>query len=214
VIPHRRLVLLRHGRTAWNAEQRAQGHSDVPLDDTGHAQAAAAAPVLAALRPVFLRSSDLGRARQTAAYVSEATGLDVLIDPRLREYDLGERTGMTMPEYADAFPDEYAAYRSGRYEVVPGGESTAQVVDRFGTAVREAFAELEPGQCGVVVAHGAALKVSLVEVLGWPEDLAATLQGMDNCGWAVLDDSGPERALRLVAYNRTAPDFTSGSGVG
>lgn len=202
--PHRTLVLLRHGRTAWNAEQRAQGHSDVPLDETGHAQAAAVAPLIAALSPVLLWSSDLARARQTASYLSEATGLEPVTDPRLREYDLGERTGMTMPEYADAFPDEYAAFRRGSYDVVPGGESTAQVVERLTAAVREALAVLVPGQCGVVVAHGAALKVALVELLGWPATSAMSLQALDNCGWASLDDSGPEQTLRLTSYNRRA----------
>lgn len=202
--PHRTLVLLRHGRTAWNAEQRAQGHSDVPLDETGHAQAAVVAPLIAALSPVLLWSSDLARARQTASYLEQAAGLEARTDPRLREYALGERTGMTMPEYADAFPDEYAAFRRGIYDVVPGGESTAQVVDRFGAALREALATLEPGQCGVVVAHGAALKVSLVELLGWPATSATSLQALDNCGWASVDDGGPEGGLRLTSYNRRA----------
>ena len=53
---HRRLVLLRHGQTAWNAEGRAQGHLDIGLDDLGRAQAAAVAPAVAALRPDVLWS--------------------------------------------------------------------------------------------------------------------------------------------------------------
>ena len=72
--PHRRLVLLRHGRTAWNAERRAQGHSDVPLDDTGQAQAFAVAPYVAAMRPVLLWTSDLARAAETAACIGVAAG--------------------------------------------------------------------------------------------------------------------------------------------
>jgi len=222
----RRLVLLRHGRTAWNDERRAQGHTDVPLDDVGHAQAAAAAPVIAALGPVAVWTSDLARARQTAAYVEKATGRTAVADPRLREYDLGERTGMTMPEYAASFPDEYAAFRRGRYEVVPGGESTAAVTARVAAVLREALAALGAGECGVVVSHGGALKVSLVDLLGWPGELVATVRGLDNCGWAMLEDTGAGRALRLAAYNRVANfetvaerppqsrDFVSADGVG
>jgi len=93
-----RLVLVRHGQTAWNLEGRAQGHSDVPLDDVGLAQAAAAAPYVAALRPSALWSSDLARARQTASFVEAATGLAATPDPRLREYDVGIRSGLTLPE--------------------------------------------------------------------------------------------------------------------
>ena len=221
----KRLVLLRHGRTAWNQERRAQGHTDVPLDEVGRAQAAAAAPAVAALRPVALWSSDLARARETAAYVEAAGGQTAVVDPRLREYDLGERTGLTMPEYAASFPDEYAAFRQGRYEVVPGGESTATVTARVTAVLREALAALAPGECGVVVSHGGALKVPLVEVLGWPSGLAATVRGLDNCGWAELEDTGAGGALRLAVYNRVAglepvaarprpKDFAPPEGVG
>ena len=67
----RRLVLLRHGQTAWNAARRVQGQLDAELDDTGHRQAAAVASVLAALAPAALWSSDSVRARETAAYVAQ-----------------------------------------------------------------------------------------------------------------------------------------------
>jgi broad specificity phosphatase PhoE len=213
----RTLLLLRHGRTAWNAQVRAQGHADVSLDDLGRVQAAAAAPTLAARRPRLLWSSDLARARETAAYVAAATGLVVHHDARLREYDLGERTGLTMAEYAATFPDEHAAFRAGRYEVVPGGESTDQVVARVTEAVCEALAALEPGECAVVVGHGAALKVSVLGLLGWPQDAAGGLQALDNAGWAEVTDSGVDGRLRLTAWNRTAggvPDFATREGVG
>lgn len=206
-------MLLRHGRTAWNHAQRAQGHADISLDDVGHAQAAAVVPAMAALDPVLLWTSDLARASETAAYLERATGLSATRDPRLREYDVGERTGLTMPEYAAAFPDEYAAHRGGRYDVAPGAESTSAVVDRFTGALGEVLAAMTLGECGIVVAHGAALKVSLTALLGWPEEAAQTLRGMDNCGWAIVEDSGPGGALRLSAYNRTA-DFASPEGVG
>jgi broad specificity phosphatase PhoE len=214
--PHRRLVLVRHGRTAWNLDQRAQGHTDVPLDEVGAAQAAAAAPALAAMAPVAVWSSDLTRAATTARPVAEARGLSLRRDPRLREFDLGARTGMTMPEYAEAFPDEYAAFRAGRYEVVPGGETTEQVVDRVTTALDECLATLAPGECAVVVSHGAALKVSLLEMLGWPATTASGLQALDNCHWGVLEDSGPEGRLRLTAYNVGVPDpdFASSGATG
>ncbi|MGZ8745342.1 MAG: histidine phosphatase family protein [Nocardioides sp.] len=214
---HRRLVLLRHGQTAWNAERRAQGHSDVEIDASGHAQAAAVAPYIAAMHPALLWTSDLARARQTAEYVAAATRLEARSDARLREFHLGARTGMTMEEYAAAHPEEYRAFRAGRYDVVPAGETTPRVVTRVVAAAREALAELGPGQCGVLVSHGGALKVSILALLGWPDGAAATLQGLDNCGWAELHDSGERGRLRLAAYNRVvpgAPDFATDEGVG
>ncbi|HEY0952392.1 histidine phosphatase family protein, partial [Nocardioides sp.] len=98
----RRLVLLRHGRTAWNHVLRVQGHTDVGLDDAGHEQAAGVASEVAAMRPSLLWTSDLARAQQTAAPVAAATGLAAVPDARLREFSLGEREGLTHEEYAAA----------------------------------------------------------------------------------------------------------------
>ncbi len=213
----RRLILLRHGQTAWNAEGRAQGHSDVELDETGHRQAAHVAPALAAVAPTFVWSSDLARSRQTGEYVAKEAGLDLRLDERLRECHLGERTGLTMAEYAAAHPEEYRAFRAGRYDVVPGGETTPQVVARVSSCLADALTATESGECGVLVGHGGALKVALVAVLGWPEEAAAGLHALVNCGWAEVSDSGIDGRLRLSAYNRTAPpspDFASPTGVG
>ncbi len=211
--PARRLVLLRHGRTAWNHEARAQGQSDVPLDEVGHAQAASVATELAALRPATLWTSDLARARDTAGYLERATGLTARVDARLREYDLGPRTGQTLVEYVTQHPEHASAIRLGRYDAIPGTESTRAVVDRVRAAVDEAFSGLAPGECAIVVSHGAALKVALVDLLDWPASLTGTVRGLDNCGWIVLDDSGEEGRLRLMAYNRTT-DFATHEGVG
>ena len=112
ILEPRRLVLLRHGRTALELIGRAQGHTDVTLDDTGREQAAAAAQYLAGYGAVALWSSDLARAGvRTATYVEKATGLAAVTDPRLREFDVGERAGLTVAEFAEKFPE---APRPGR----------------------------------------------------------------------------------------------------
>jgi probable phosphoglycerate mutase len=213
----RRLVLLRHGQTEWNASGRAQGHTDISLDDTGRAQAGAAAPYLAALGPSRLWSSDLARAAETAAYLAAATGLAVETDARLREYDVGLRSGLTLPEFEATYPAEYDAWLAGNQSMlVPGAESMKQVQDRILPALRECFDTLGPGQTGIVVTHGASLKVGLFALLGWPDELARTVRGMDNCGWAVLSEHDLAGGLRLVSYNETAavgqhPDRATGA---
>ncbi len=209
----RRLVLLRHGQTAWNAERRGQGHADVPLDETGRAQARLVAPLIAALRPDTLWSSDLTRAVETADAVAGATGLALRLDPRLREYDLGERTAMSAAEYAAAFPTQYAAWQHGRFEPVPGGETRADVLACFRPALADIVAGLAEGCTAVVVTHGAALRDAVVDLIGCPETLAGALMPPDNCGWAELVERD---GWRLAAWNRAAPgpDFASGPGVG
>ena len=81
----RTLVLLRHGRTAWNHSGRLQGQRDVGLDDVGHDQARRTAPAIAALAPTLIWSSDLERTRQTVAPIAEACGVTTVFDARLRE---------------------------------------------------------------------------------------------------------------------------------
>jgi glucosyl-3-phosphoglycerate phosphatase len=202
----RTLVLLRHGQTAWNAELRGQGHADVPLDETGRAQAAAVAPVLAELAPARVWSSDLLRAQATAATVAAACARPVTVDDRLREFDLGERTGLTLAEFERKMPEEHAAFLRGDVGAVPGAESTEAVAARMLAALQDALAGLAPGECGVVVSHGQSLKLGLLALLGWPLTIAPGWHGLTNCGWAVVDDRGPGDGLGLAAYNRTVGD--------
>ncbi|MFP5253599.1 MAG: histidine phosphatase family protein [Actinomycetes bacterium] len=201
--PGRRLVLLRHGRTAWNAEGRAQGHADVPLDDVGHRQAAAVAPYVASLGPAALWTSDLARARETCSYLERATGLEATSDPRLREFDVGLRQGLTVAEFEATEPQAHAAWLRGHHAAVPGAEDGAAVRTRMLPALRSCLDALGAGETGVVVTHGACLKVAVVALLGWPEEIDTSLRGMDNCAWVTLEELGLGGRLRLAGYNES-----------
>lgn len=202
----RRLLLLRHGRTAWNDAGRAQGHADIELDATGHVQAELAARHLADLEIAGLWASDLTRARQTAGYLADRTGLDVEEDARLREFDVGERQGLTLAEFADRFPEEYSAWMRGDGLVpVKGGEVSEEVEARMVPALRECLEALEHGETGLVVTHGAAMKVAVTGLLQWPLELAASLKAVDNCAWITLDEIEHGGRLRLAGYNEKAP---------
>ena len=204
----RRLVLLRHGRTGWNDSGRAQGHADVPLDDVGLAQAKEVAPVLAALRPVSIWSSDLSRAAQTAGAVAAECALEVVLDPRLREFDIGpNRTGLTSQEYAAAHPQEHAALLAGDIDAIPGRETRDDVLQRYLPALTAYAASLGEGETGIVVSHGAALRVVVPAFLGWGGDPGESLGVLENCGWVVLEHAastwtGGVEQWRLVAWNR------------
>jgi len=200
----RRLVLVRHGQTAWNAAGRAQGHTDISLDDAGRRQSEEMATVVAELHPALLVSSDLARARETAAFLEKATGLTAEEDPRLREYDVGIRTGLTHEEFAERLGEDASlAWDTHAHVEAPGAETMAQVAERIVPATREALERLGPGETGVLVMHGAALRIALAGLLGWPLESADTLEAMANCGWAVVVEHGPGR-LRLSSYNTIA----------
>lgn len=202
----RRLLLLRHGRTAWNDAGRAQGHADIELDATGHVQAELAARHLADLEIAGLWASDLTRARQTAGYLADRTGLDVEEDARLREFDVGERQGLTLAEFADRFPEEYSAWMRGDGLVpVKGGEVSEEVEARMVPALREILEALDHGETGLVVTHGAAMKVAVTGLLQWPLEMAASLKAVDNCAWITLDEIEHGGRLRLAGYNEKAP---------
>jgi broad specificity phosphatase PhoE len=206
----RRLILLRHGRTAWNESGRAQGHADIELDETGHVQAESAARHLAGLGVFALWSSDLVRARQTAGYVAGACGLVPVYDDRLREFDVGERQGLTLDEFAERYPAEYSAWVRGEGLLpVKGGEVTEDVGRRIVPALRECLAALGHGETGLVVTHGAAMKVAVVGLLGWPQDLTVSLKGVDNCAWVSVEEIEHGGRLRLAAYNQKAPQDRS-----
>jgi probable phosphoglycerate mutase len=209
----RRLLLLRHGRTEWNHSRRAQGHAPVELDATGHEQSRRAGELLSRLSPARLWSSDLRRAVQTAEHVAAACGLEVELDARLREFAVGEREGMTFDEAVERWPHVQGAVGFGeQLQGVPGAETEEQVWDRIVPAVRSHLASLAPGQTGVAVTHGAAMKLALCGVLGWPRGLVGTLGVFDNCQWCSLELPSGRSVPKLKSYGRG--DFASTEAIG
>lgn len=155
------MLAARHGRTAWNLAGRLQGHADPDLDAEGRAQAERLAVELAGLPVGRVVASDLRRARHTARPVARALGLALIVDPRLREVDVGAWEGLTPAEIAEAFPAEHAAWRSGEGVAVGGGESVREAGARVAGAIVEHAADLGAGQTLVVVSHGTALRSAL-----------------------------------------------------
>ena len=192
------MVILRHGRTAWNAERRYQGQADPPLDEVGRAQVAEAAALIAAMRPDVLISSDLVRARETAREIASLTGLRLRVDARLRERHLGHWQGLTRDEVEARFPDEYADWLAGRDVTRRGGESRQQVADR----ARELLAELAEVELVVLVSHGATAMCLSAAMLGLPQT-PSVLAPLANCHWTELRDAGSGWTLR--AHNAGAP---------
>lgn len=190
-------MLWRHGQTVWNAERRFQGQSDIPLDETGQAQAERAARLLAALRPDLIVSSDLSRAAGTAAALARLTGLEVTLDKDLRERSGGSWEGLTDTEIRTRYPVEHASWTP------PDGEPSAVVAERVAAALhRAAEAVSGPGTptgLAVVASHGAALRLGMSRLLGMPEELFGVLGPLSNCSWSVLGRRNGR--WRLVEHN-------------
>jgi probable phosphoglycerate mutase len=186
-------VLWRHGQTIWNVERRFQGQTDIPLDETGEAQADYAARRLATLRPDAIVSSDLVRAQGTAAPLARLTGLAVTLDKDLRERFGGDWEGLSDEEIAERYPAERATWNP------PNGESTVAVADRVRAALERISASLAAGQLAVVVSHGAALRLGMERLLGLPEEAFGALGPLSNCSWSVLTQRHDR--WRLLEHN-------------
>jgi broad specificity phosphatase PhoE len=195
----KRLVLVRHGRTSWNKIGRAQGHADISLDAVGVRQAKTAAKRLARYEPAMIWSSDLARARETAEYVAAATDLELVLDKRLREFDVGVRQGLTFEEFERQYPDLFAEVESGQRVVVPGAENDTEVAERMAAVLREAADGLADHDTGIVVGHGASLRTGMLAFFGLAER-SEIIAGMANCAWAVLERHR-HRGWQIMDYN-------------
>jgi probable phosphoglycerate mutase len=152
-----KIILIRHGETRWNVEQRIQGQGDSPLTELGIGQARSLARRLAAERFDRLVASDLGRAMQTAAEIAALTGHAVVPNAGLRERHFGEGEGLSYVEIDRRFPGAFS--RTAEVDpdfVIPGGESRRQFHARV-TVALEALAEAHRGETLVVVTHGGVL---------------------------------------------------------
>lgn len=191
---------MRHGRTEWNRIGRAQGHADVPLDEVGHVQAAAAARQLAAFETAFIWSSDLLRARQTAEHLAALTGQTIELDARLREFDVGIRQGHTFAEFDAAQPELVGRLRAGELVEIPGAETREQVAARMISVLTDAVATLNDGETGILFGHGASLRHGTLAFFEAPPELQEMLAGMANCAWTVLEQH-KHRGWQIVDYN-------------
>lgn len=177
-----RMLLVRHGESEWNALGRWQGQADPPLSPTGKRQAASAAQRLGTVDLIV--SSDLSRAVHTAHIIAELLGVGpVIVEPRLRERDAGEWSGLTRDQVEERFP---GYLDDGRRP--PGWEPDDVLLAR----TTDALNELERTYSGaeiLVVTHGGVI-YTLERQHGLPHVRLANLEGR----WA--DHHGDQVRLR------------------
>jgi probable phosphoglycerate mutase len=203
-----RVVLLRHGRTAYNAGGRFQGQLDTELDELGRLQASVAAEELVHLKPTVLIASDSTRAADTGAAIATHTGLELRLDARLREIHLGRWSGLTRDEARQQFPDEYAAWMSGHDVARGGGETYTEVGGRAVAAIEEALPAIGSSGTLVAVTHGGTARATIGTMLDFPAAHWWRFAGLANARRTVLV-RGP-RGWRLVEHNAgSVPDGRS-----
>jgi len=201
--PDRRLVLVRHGATAWNAEGRFTTRTDVELSPAGRAEAAAAATGLAGQAIDRVICSPLRRARVTGETIAAAMpgSPPVTVDERLREIDAGPFEGLTGAEIeAGAMVAEFHRWRSETDPVWPDGTETYETAVARARAFFDDVRDL-PGTT-LAATHGSLARVLVTAVvLGIHPGLHRRMW-LDHCRCIViaLDESPP----RLIALNVAA----------
>ena len=184
-----RVIFVRHGQTDWNKQKKYQGHSDIPLNETGLQQARLVAQRLAGENISAIYSSDLVRAVQTAEFIASQHSLHISIMPELREINFGLWEGLTYKEIMAKWPEILSAIYSGPGSaLIPEGESFYDVQKRTIVGLAKCIASHHE-ETIVIVSHGGTMRVLLCDALG------LAIEKM----WSLRQDS---TAINIVEYFR------------
>ncbi|WP_052460488.1 histidine phosphatase family protein [Microbacterium gorillae] len=200
------LHLARHGETIWHAENRYAGVSDIGLTKLGHEQARDLAKWAVRVGISAVVSSDLSRARETAQPAATALGVELVVDPRLRELDFGQAEGMTPTEMTAHFGAARAAFEMApATSPLPGGELGEHAVDRALPALEE-LAHVYDGDV-LVVTHATLLRMLLCRILAEPLDRYRNFfpvvgnATITTLGYGDEEHGGEDGGLALLRYN-------------
>jgi probable phosphoglycerate mutase len=186
-----RICIIRHGETDWNVEKRIQGHTDIPLNENGRAQAMAMAFNAAHQRFQAIYSSDLARAQETAWVLAQREGLEVKLLPQLRERHFGVFQGITAAEGAELHPAAYAYYvaRDLEYDFETG-ESLRGFAERVSEGI-DWLLRHHSGQTIAAVSHSGVLDVVYRRATGRPLHTPRDFR-IPNCAlnWFHFDGQG------------------------
>jgi alpha-ribazole phosphatase len=193
------IYLVRHGSVVGADTRRFIGHLDVPLSPRGELEAAALARRLASVELAAAYSSDLSRARRTAAILTEAHRLEALALPSLREFAMGRWEGLTTEEIRALDPVAFDAWMAdvGHFQF-PDGESLGDVAARAWPAF-EAIEARHAGDAVLVVAHGGPNRIVLCRALGVPLERILCL-GQDYAALSVIERSRAGWTLRVLNH--------------
>jgi broad specificity phosphatase PhoE len=197
-----RIVLVRHGQTAWNWDVRFRGRADLELDEFGLRQAQATGRYVAARWPVVaVYGSPMRRAMQTAEAIARAHGLTARPLEGLMDIDFGEWQGLSPDEAAQRYPDLYRAWVEAPHTVhVPGGEGLDDVRGRVVAMLDEVVAR-HAEEAVALVSHTVVNRVLLCAVLGLGNEHFWRLR-QETCAVNVFD-AEEDGTFTIVLLNDT-----------
>lgn len=183
----KKIILVRHGITAWNQETRFQGSSDIPLSREGEQQSLRTGQRLATWNPDAIWTSPLCRAKKTAELIAEAgeMGKEPEAHEELREMSFGCWEGLTMAEIKGRYPGAFERWREGPFDNIPeGGESALSIEERSGRMAQKLLDS--PLTRILVVAHGGTLRSLLAALLCVTTPDLMWKMRMENCSLSAI----------------------------
>lgn len=178
------ILLIRHGQTDWNAAGRWQGHTDIPLNEKGLAQAKALARRLQDWPIKKIYTSDLQRAAATAQAINQTTGASVITDVAWRERFAGDLEGHTWEEIRTQMPEIWGVLRQGNGEA-PTGETYVELRQRVAAAY-QTLLEQHPDEMIAIVSHGGTLHNFISYILGVPPHQSVPFSLRGNTGLSIV----------------------------
>ncbi|MEL7625521.1 MAG: histidine phosphatase family protein [Anaerolineaceae bacterium] len=190
-----RLILVRHAQTEANAKHYLQGQSDGALNESGLAQAARIAEHL---RPFYIGkiySSNKRRALTTAAAIAKEHGLEVQVDPRLQEWNVGEWDGMPAPDFKRMIAEQGLTASTFN---PPGGETFQQVRERAGVVLTDILSQSE-GKSVLITSHGDFIRSMIGVLMGIETDVVTNFL-LDNASYSILEKQ--QGTWKILTLNR------------
>jgi len=208
-----RLLAIRHGATAYSQERRYAGSTDIPLSPEGRRQCSALAGALGSLHAAAVYASPLVRARESAAPIAAAHGIEVTLESDFREMSFGDWEGLTLDEVERRFPEDYKLWHTAPERFArPGSEPLNAVAERVGRAVADLRAT-HIGETVILVSHGIVTRLIVLAALGLgPERLwsvAASPASISEIEYR--DDWATVHRVNTVAHLEAKADSRSDS---
>lgn len=196
------IILIRHGESIWNRQQRIQGRRDPGLSKNGKKQALSAAKRLKKEKIKIVYASRLKRCAQTAGIIAKATGANVVFRPDIEEIILGDWQGRTVEEVKDKYPKIYGAWlKAPSTARIPGWEG----ISRFTKRVDRAFKKILSGNSAeavCIVTHWGVIAAHLSKTLNTDFDRIFKTLRIDNCGISKISYKNGKAIIQCINDTR------------
>jgi probable phosphoglycerate mutase len=200
------IIFVRHGETVWHAENRYAGISDIALTAKGLEQGKKLANWAETAQLSAIYSSELKRAKSTAEFSCQKTGLDLNVEKRLNEVNFGEGEGLTRDEMKQKFPEELAKFIEAPADnPLPDGEKGVNAIERANPVINEIIEKYPKGKV-LIVAHSTLIRLLLCKFMNIdPNEYRTRFPEIENCALNSLNFESDQ--INVIELNHSTSNY-------